>query len=203
LNDQESDYLLSSYDFKLSGSLFLRQKAHLKMKSLKGDAGKLSSQLKEATESLDNSIAFEYYSSWIYSAVNILLMVSEYQSFSKLKSRLKVNDDELMSVLSKLVEWGFVKKNKSGIESLEKNLHLDRMHPVSSIDHINWRIKAIEDIQKKKETSIHYSAIFSMSKKDFEELKKIITKDIKKHRDLIIPSKSEEVFVCNMDLFEL
>lgn len=202
LNDLETEYLLSIYDFKLSSSHFLRERAQAKIKKIKSEVSRISAQLKDVSEALDRQIAFEYYSSWVYSAVNILLTIPEYQSFEKIKNRIKIEDDDLQRVLAKLVEWGMVKKVKAGYESLEKSLHLDKSHPVSGQDHINWRLKAIEDIQKKKEASLHYSAIFSMSKNDVERFKKYLVENIKNHRELISKSKSEEMFVCNMDFFQ-
>jgi hypothetical protein len=202
LSDLEVEYLLGIYDLKLSSSPYLRQRSQEKVKKLKANATKISAQLKEVSEPLDLMVAFEYYSSWSYSAVHMLLMIPEYRSFEKIKNRLKIEEEELLVILNKLVEWGLAKKTKSGFEASEKSLHLDKNHPVSNQDHINWRIKAIDDIQKKKESSLHYSAVFSMSRGDFEVLKKTLVDDIKKHRKLITASASEELCVCNIDFFQ-
>lgn len=202
LGDHEAEYLLSIYDARLSSSAYLRQRSSGKAKKLKVSATKIESQLRDISEPLDTSIAYEYYSSWIYSAVYVLLMIPEFRSFEKIKARLKVDEEELQNAISRLVSWGLVQKTKIGFEANEKSLHLDSGHPVSNHDHMNWRLKAIEDIQKKKESSIHYSAIFSISKTDYELLRETIVNDLKKHRKIITDSKSEELCVCNIDLFQ-
>lgn len=202
LGETEEEYLLALYDFKVSSSPYWRQRSQEKIKKLKLNAMQVSAQLKDVSEPLGEAIAFEYYSSWIYSAVHILLMIPEYRSFEKLKNRLKLDADELLEILGKLCDWGLVSKTKMGYEATEKSLHLDKKHPVSHQDHINWRLKSIEDIQKKKESSIHYSAVFSISKKDYETLRKTIVDDIKKHRKIIMSSDSEELCVCSIDFYQ-
>lgn len=203
LGEMEADFVLNLFDAELSGSTYLRGEAARKNEIIRNEIFRLSAQLKETSEKLSDKYVMRYYSSWMYSAIYMLLMVPKYQTIMALLKRLKLGEDVLAKVLKELIGWGLVKKTPSGFEAIEKSIHLDKDSPLSKVDHLNWRLKALEDIQQESSESLHYSSIFSMSEEDFLSLKKIIISDIKKYRERAIKSKSEDVFVLNLDFFQI
>ena len=65
---------------------------------------------------------------------------------------------------------------------------------------MNWRMRALQKIQE--EEGIHYTATFSVSKKDIPVLKSHLLEFIKKQREMIGNSGAEEIVTFNCDLFE-
>jgi len=65
----------------------------------------------------------------------------------------------------------------------------------------SWRAKAVATIQQDREGGLHYSSVFTMSEKDFEELKETMIQNIVRSRKLIGPSLGEEAYCLNLDLF--
>ncbi len=50
-------------------------------------------------------------------------------------------------------------------------VHLDNKSPLISQHHVNWRLKAMGQIERNNEDEVHYSGTFTISKKDFSEVK--------------------------------
>lgn len=203
MNELESEYFLALYDTELSSSPYLRRNAERKLDELKLNSQKIAAQIEDHSEILDQEYVGLYYSSWHYPAIHILLMIAKFQNLEALSLRLGLTPVALLRYIQTLIQWGLVKNNGSRYIATEKQIHLDKSSPYSNADHLNWRLKALEDLHQKKDESLHYSSIFSISENDFIELKKTLLKDLKKYRAKIIPSPSEDAFVFNFDLFRL
>ncbi len=75
--------------------------------------------------------------------------------------------------------------------------------PLIVLHHNNWRQRALLDAQELGNTkSIHYSSVFTMSRKDFLRLHELSLQFLERGRQIIGPSKEEALYCVACDLFE-
>ena len=95
-----------------------------------------------------------------------------------------------------LVNYNAGKYTHSG-----ESLHLSRLSPQTHANHLNWRMKAIERSMKPED--VHYTDVFSISKKDLARIKNLVFECIEGQRKIIPDSLEEEVGVFCCDVFTL
>ena len=151
---------------------------------------------------LDKDQISKYYSTWFYPAIHVLLSIPEFQSPQALIDYLPLPENKILEALNFLIETGLAAKRgekyglgKSTLEKPEKNSDSYKSFLK------NWRNQAIVSTDIGRKQNFHNSIIFSISKKDVEKIKNLIT-DLYKNVDEIIPeSKEEEIKVLSVDFF--
>ena len=68
---------------------------------------------------------------------------------------------------------------------------------------LNWRLKAIEQIQKNPHVPFAYTSPMIISQEDAHKVRDILQEAIRKIDALVEPSKSEKIFCLNIDWFKL
>ena len=69
--------------------------------------------------------------------------------------------------------------------------------------HTNWRIKAIQSLDNKNDTDMHYSGVITCSHQDIEKIREVMLSAIQEIKALIRESQDETLFVYSLDLFGL
>lgn len=144
-----------------------------------------------------------YYSSWYWGAVHILTTIPAYQSAAAIAKRIELPLLVVQEALAALQRMGLVQKTGEKWRATKQSIHLPVDSPLNEINHSHWRLRAIQDVQKKNVDSMHYSLVCSMSKADAERLRELLLEQIRKERDLIGPSKEEEVYCLTHDFFRV
>jgi hypothetical protein len=105
-----------------------------------------------------------------------------------------------MTILHELKEMNLiVSKNGHWVHS-GLNIHVPAGSPFTLQNHLNWRLKAMDDINSTN--SIHYTTLFSLSKKDWQSLRETLLEFIDRQRDTIHESGTEEMFCFCCDLYQ-
>lgn len=170
---------------------------HIRQKSLV-----LSKKIKSEANSfeLTDEMKGEYYSSWLYGQIHILTSIEDFQTVETLAAKLNIKANLVKKILNRLREMQLVIKKDLRYIHQSKNLHIPHQSPHNVVNHLNWRMRAIQKVYE--ENGIHYTATFSIAKKDIAVLKSQLLEFIKKQRETIGKSGSEEVYCFNCDLFE-
>ena len=84
-----------------------------------------------------------------------------------------------------------------------KHTHPGTSSPQVSNHHRNWRLKAIQSLEKDPKNNLHYSAAITLSRDDVVLLKEKTIENLKDLNKTIHASKEEEVFAMTFDLFNL
>jgi len=92
-----------------------------------------------------------------------------------------------------------IEKNKGKWKTTDKNIHISKDHYMNHTNHRNWRDKNLELAIENPENSINYTATYSMSKKDFEQLKSLTFDFLEESRAIVAPSKEEELVSFSLD----
>lgn len=205
LSDAEKEYFLLLVEKDKAGTLALKRHLEEKIKKLSREAYRLKNQQKSAvviSDGVTPEIAF-YYGSYLGTAIHMLTSVDEYQTLSAISKRLNLPAETCQVLLQQLEAQDLVKKQGTHYKWNSANIYLADNSPWIANHHQNWRLRAIDNVQKRDEEATHYSSIQSMSKDDFEKLKKKIAQFIKEFNQVADPSVPEEAFCVNIDFFKI
>lgn len=202
--DDEEDYFFLLLEKDRASSHLLKKKLDKKIRSFSSQQYKLKNQnIAQVVQHEQNSDLNIYYSNWIYTAMHIFTSVGKFQTIAALAKRMQLDAEVIKVHLDYLVQSGFVEKKGEQYKWGSVDLHLpDNSYWISN-HHLNWRLKAMEDFQKRKPESLHYTMIQSLSEEDFEKLKKKIVHFLKDFAKVADPSTPEEVFNFNIDFFKI
>jgi uncharacterized protein (TIGR02147 family) len=204
-SDAEREYFFLLIEKDKAGSLALRRHLESKIKQLSREAYRLKNQQKNAvivSGSETAEIAF-YYGTYLGTAIHMLTSIPEFQTVNAIAKRLNISPEVCLGVLQQLEAQQLVKKQGAHHLWNSANIHLADNSPWILNHHQNWRLRAVDNVQKRDDEATHYSSIQSMSKEDFEKLKKKIVQFIKDFNLVADPSNPEEAFCLNIDFFKV
>ena len=169
-------------------------------------------QLKSREEKLDRMVArhvlqpeaknLQYYSSWIWSAVHMITSIPGFQTVGAISNKLNLTPSHVESVLSDLLSWGSVKRERGKWSYAGNEHHVPSHTPLVNLHHTNWRNQALVNSQRYDPNSVHFTVIQSVAREDYERIKQMVLELIKKTSQVANPSPSEQLYCFTCDLFE-
>lgn len=178
-------------------SMLLSQLAELKRQQL--DLSKRFQKPKSVRSDLESL----YYSSWHWAAIHILCGIPGYEQARAIAKRLELPDELVYQGLCTLEKMDLVKRVGSGWSISGTGVHLPKTSPFTFMNHTMWRMRVMSRLQSDDETSIHYTAIFSLAKKDVEALNELIIQFLKEKRKFIGDSGKEDLYGFTCDFFKV
>jgi hypothetical protein len=116
---------------------------------------------------------------------------------------LSISEKKLASELEKLESLRLIskKKNQVCVESL--NIHLDEDHPISPVNHVNWRLESINHINKRERhpSDYHLSVAFAADNACKVRLKEMFKDFIVSAQKEVATSPGGDVHYMIFDLF--
>ncbi len=76
------------------------------------------------------------------------------------------------------------------------------LSPLTTIS-FHWRLQSLANIDKGNAEDLHYTAVYTMARRDREKIKNAIISLIQENMKTVEPSKEESLFVFTTDFFEL
>lgn len=201
LNDLESDYFFVLLEIGKAGSHKLTQRLEKKKEALLKQARKISSRVKKDMELSEEQKSI-YYSSWLYTGVRNLSACPSTQDVHKMSEHLKIPYEVLQPIVEFLVENGLCKLEKGQLSYGPQNTHLGAESPYVNQQHRNWRLKANDKMEFRREQDLFYTCPMSLSGKAFEDVRKLLPTVIQQVLKIVGPSPSEKVACFNLDFFE-
>lgn len=199
-NAQEREYFVALVGLNRAGTPKLQRYYQSKLAALKGEWTNLKNHF-DVQDKFEPPI--RYYSSWIYSAVHILISIPRYRTEQTIATRLDVPTTVVSEVLKWLSENGFATKQGSEWRITPKDIHLPRDSVMTIPNHTNWRQKALACMQLDFQKHLHYTSVFTLSVEDLHLVREQIQQLIVKTRKQITKSE-EEVMACFCcDFFEV
>lgn len=144
-----------------------------------------------------------FYSSWHYLAILTLLTIPEFQTKESLSEKLGMSLKQISESLEYLLNLGIVAQKGSRYLPGETRTHLSRLSPLVARHHQNWRLRAMQSIERAKPDDFHYSSVVSLSRVDRDRLRAMLISFIDDAAKVIAPSVEEEALVLSLDFFEL
>ncbi|MNT43381.1 hypothetical protein D3C72_1798500 [compost metagenome] len=155
------------------------------------------------SQQLDEKDRSWYYSSWLPAALHIATTIPELRKADRLLNAFKVSESNLLSTLERLELIGLIKKQGDEYHPGLQQIRLgnDSHHVLKH--HTNWRLQAMQSLDREKLNELHYSAVVSLSKEDVLKIKNTLLENIGENIKLIRESKEEELFCLSIDFFDL
>lgn len=156
-------------------------------------------------KSLTKEDQMEFYSSWIYGATHVMLTIPEFQTKESISKYLGISLKRTSEILEFLISIGLAKQNQKGkFEVGLARIHLGSDSPLISKFHTNWRMKAVQSLDKDDVSEdLHYSSAVTVSESDFLKIKSLLVKHIEEIKAIIKDSPAEGVHCLSLDFFRL
>jgi uncharacterized protein (TIGR02147 family) len=198
----ESEYFLALVDHARSGSPRLRAMLAERMRRLRNSRKDITKRA-AADEIRDLAAETLYHSSWYWNALHVIVTIPEYQTPQAIANRLGLEHGRVTECLQQLEKMGLVSNHHGRWSMTKKSIHLDRSSAMRETHHTQWRQRAMLDIQKRTDDSIHYNSVFTVSEADAKRLHDLITETIVRSREIIGPSPEEELYCLCTDFFKV
>ena len=185
-----------------AGTPALREFYQLQVKAKSSEISLIKNRIKHKTE-LPGEIAKIYYSNWMYSAVHIRSAVGDKNTREGLARFFDKPFALVNEIIDFLVQHGFLTEKDGVLKIGLTRVHLPADSALVFQHHINHRLNAISYFQECKSKGLHYSSVYTMSRSDFENLKKMYL-DTLARSEQVLKESPDEIFVnvC-FDLFEI
>lgn len=196
-------YFLLLVAYARAGTKSLANHFKLEIGRLRGEAQVLKHRFKpDKVLSIEDQATF--YSSWHYGAVHVCVSVPGCETEDGIASYFDLPIKRINEVVQFLIRVGLIRKSESGRLSIgNTQVYIGSDSPLISKHHTNWRLKAIDALDRYKETHLHYSSVISISKADVDRIRELMSQTIQEIRTIVRDSKDEKCFSYALDLFEI
>jgi uncharacterized protein (TIGR02147 family) len=201
LSVDETDYFLELISLARAGNEVLREVIQRRIEKLLRRQQELVYRFQESSSVDEPHVAEIYYSKWYYSAIHVIASVPEFNTGEALAKRFELPIEVVRRATDFLERAGFISKQGNNWIVNEKTIHLPSSSPLTNLNHVNWRLKAVRDVEVERDASLHYSSVVSISKADFEKIKLKLLSTIDEVRSVVRLSPEQEAVAFCLDLF--
>lgn len=202
LNPLETQYLIKLIQKDRAGSEKYKNILQKEINELQDKARKISNRLTEVRSLRDEQKAI-FYSDWYYSAIRLQVDIDGYQDLESISNHFGLPRQLAGEILDFLQSANLVERDGEKLKVGPSRTHLEPDSPFIKLHHLNWRQKALENIKSADISKLHYSAPMTLSKSDYEVVRKKIVKLIEEIGRVVDPSPPEELVCLNIDWFKV
>lgn len=200
LKEVEENYLLFLILFERAGSEASRRYYRAKMRELSEQHASLSAKAKQTSQLVvDQDKYARYFGDLNYQMVHLLTSIAGGQSLKALCRAIRMAEPDVQAILDYLIHLELVMKTGEYYRHSGQSLHVVREGAWNKINHLNWRMKAVE--KSNATNGIHFSSLFSIASDDYEKMIKMVHDFLEKYQKVARDSKSEEVVAFCCDFF--
>lgn len=149
----------------------------------------------------------KFYSHWYYMAVHLIVTIKANQTVDAIAKELRLPLSKVKSILEFLLQTGLVQESKGRYVTGTPVLFLGKDSPMIARHHTNWRMKAIESLDRETEEhnkDLHFSSLFTYNIKDSHKIRECLSKAIDEVQATAVASTNEDKISCvNIDFFDL
>jgi uncharacterized protein (TIGR02147 family) len=199
---EEEEFFLLLVQHGRAGNERLRKHFQTKIRQILDKRLVLKNRLNfKKTLSEENQAIF--YSAWYYLAIYILLTIPQFRTREPIAHHLSLSMEKVSEVLTFLTSIGLAIEKNGQYSVGEVNFHVGEGSPMLAKHHTNWRLQAIQSLDRPQAGELHYSSVASASLKDIAKIRAILVRAIEETRSIIDPSPEEQLFCYNLDLFKI
>jgi uncharacterized protein (TIGR02147 family) len=202
LSENEIDFFLLLVLRQRAGTRALENLLNRQISQKREKETHLKQRLKIKDEmSLEDQLV--YYSNWSYAVIHMACQIPHLQNIEALQNHLSLSVPEILKILDFLTEHALVEKTKAGYKAIKPVLHLGKDSPLIGQHHSQWRLKAMESFQKKRDSDLSFSGVASLSKEDFEWARERLSQALEDIVARIKDSKDEMLASICFDIFQI
>lgn len=199
----ETDYFMLLVQKERASTPNMREHVLKKLVQTKAEALKLS-KLITPDKKLEEAERAIFYSSYLYSAVHLFTSVkSKGVTLDEVMERFDLPRARAVEVLQFLLKCGLCLE-ESGYYTMGLSSTMVEQGSPHLLRHLsNWRIKAIQKSETLQANELMYAGQFSLSREDFNKIRRDLAEFLKKAMDTVRASPAEELACLNVDWFWL
>jgi len=145
-----------------------------------------------------------YYSNWLYAAVHIAVTCRALQTIDALAKYFRLPVKKITRTVEFLASVGLIKAtNQGSLQIGEARIHLGGDSPFVSKNHSNWRLRALQSLERERTPELHYSSVITVSRADVRRIKDLLIDSVEKTNGLVAASPEEELWCLALDFFEV
>lgn len=173
---------------------------------------KIQNQIQQRTqlrERIANPITFTleqqsvYFSSWHYAAIHTAILIPSLRTREHLELFFRLPSEVISEALEFLEKLHLISKENGRYTLNSFRMHLPNDSSLINLHHSNWRLQALQNMQKRNLHDLHLSSVLSLSKKDAESLKKKLLDLIENFEQTLKNSEDEVLYSLGLDWFEI
>lgn len=143
------------------------------------------------------------YSSWHYLAILSLISIPDYARLDRIAKHLRLPEKVVSEALEVLQKLGLVIIEDGKYKIGQRRTFLPKNSPMAGKHHANWRLQALQSIERQQEEALHYTTVLTFSEKDRELIKSVLVNAIESVSKIVVPSKEERLHCLNIDFFDV
>lgn len=202
MSEEETEYFLALVALDRADFEPLRKRLRKKLETLRARGTDLSKRF-ATTGELNEQEAQFYYSTWFWSALHLLVGVPGHGTVAALADRLNLPRPTVEATLAKLEKMGLVEKLNGRWNTIPRHLYLPAASPLNSINHFNWRQKAVTSAGDASGGGLHYTCLQTHGLADVPRLREIFLEAIEKSRLVVKAAPNEELTAICVDFFSV
>lgn len=199
LSQLESDYLLLLVQLARAGTHELRKIFERQLQEVRTRGQTIRQRIQHQELSDEDKAVF--YSSWLYLATWLGASVPGLASVHAIAQRFQVPEERISGILRFLTEHDLLVKKGGRFELGEKVIHVAADSPHVIRHHLNWRMKALQSMDRARPEDLHYSAPMALSKDLVPKIREELAQLIQKQTKRVADSPSETLMCLNLDWF--
>ena len=202
LSFAEKEYFLDLVSLARAGDRELKDFFTQKLLRARQEQENLAKRI-ENKKALPEADAATYYSGWEYAAIHILITIPEFREVRPISERLGLHEGVVKKVLQELENLGLAQFAKGKWSATDKTIHIGRDSKFNNLNHHHWRQRALMNSFLNEPSDVHYTSVCSISRDDFDKIRKLVFDLIDESRKVVSPSKEEELFCLTCDWFKV
>ncbi|MGK5082506.1 TIGR02147 family protein [Bdellovibrionota bacterium FG-1] len=201
-SEDQAEFFLLLVSLERAGTASLRKLYETKIKRILHERTLLENRLKNKKVLPAESQAI-YYTAWYYSAIHLLISIPGFQTKEEIARHLRLPMNQINQALEFLVATGLAEFNKARYQSGQVTLHLTNDSPWLPRYHSNWRLQAIQSLDRPQENQLNYTSVVSMSEEDAPAIRKILIEAIEQVRAVVRKSPEKGAYCYTVDFFTI
>jgi hypothetical protein len=185
-----------------AGTEELRRHFRHKLETARDRQRVLKSRFKEH-ERLGAADQSTFYSSWHYGALHVASTLSSCRTEQAMSEHFGLPLKRVNEVVQFLERTGLLVREGGQLRIGPTEIYIGSDSPLISKFHTNWRMQAVQSLDRYSERDLHYSSVLTASHADVALMREMMVRLIEEMRSIIRDSKDEACFSYGFDLFEL
>ena len=203
LSQQETEYFILLLRLEKASTLKLRKYLESKVIRFQRENNQKGQSVPADKTLLKEEEIGKYFSSWIPSAVHLLVSNHRFNSPKLISQRLNVPLKVVEETLIQLQKLDFIEKKDDKWSYKGGSIHVPKSSPWQSLMQESRRQLALRSIVINPDEAIHFSSIFTIEQKDVDEIKRLIKPFLDKSHRIIQKSGTDELYCLCLDLFSV
>jgi uncharacterized protein (TIGR02147 family) len=196
----ERDYFFTLIQWERAGSQPLKQYWAAKKSELEQQKNRLGQRF-DGHKELSQEERAIFYSSWLYSAIRVSCDIQGGLTLEDVAARFRLPREKAEEYLTFLAHTGLIVERNGRYQMGEKHVHVPNESPLVVRHHTNWRLQALQSMERRERDELFFTAPMSISVKDFEKIREKLNVFIKETIGIAKDSEAENLVCLAIDFY--